>query len=65
VARRSARKPTAPIITDTCAGFTPASKTQHDQLARMREAAVSLRRANDPAEDKRPTGRAIRKGGAA
>lgn len=60
VARLSRRKPTESIIRQVCEGFTPASQTQADQLAAMRKAASSLRRANDP-ESASATGRRIAK----
>jgi|SRR5579864_274352 len=62
VARRTARRPTESVIKEICTGYTPASKTQEEQLKRMREAASSLRRANDPADEEHvPTGRKITK----
>jgi SpoVK/Ycf46/Vps4 family AAA+-type ATPase len=50
VARLSARKPTAEIISRVVSSYTPASKTQGEQLEAMRRAASTLRRANDPEE---------------
>jgi ATPase family associated with various cellular activities (AAA) len=50
VARQSNRKPTSEIIAKVCAGVTPASRTQGEQLQAMRRAASTLRRANDPEE---------------
>lgn len=60
VARLSNRKPTAEVIAKIALTFTPASKTQVEQLAAMTRAASTLRRAND-AEDSTPltTGRRI------
>jgi hypothetical protein len=50
VARQTRRKPSSEIISRVCAGITPASRTQAEQLAAMRRAAATLRRANDPEE---------------
>ena len=47
IARRGARKPTFETIKEVVATFTPASKSQGDQLQVMRQAAATLRRAND------------------
>lgn len=47
IARLSNRNPTHGIVNKVCASFTPASKTQADQLAKMRAAAAPLRKAND------------------
>ncbi len=52
IARTTKRKPTSTAIAGLCAAFTPASRTQGDQLAQMRRAAATLRRAND--EDNGP-----------
>ena len=60
VARQSNRKPTAEIIKAVAATITPTSTTQAEQLAAMRKAAGTLRRANDPAEAQAaPKGRRI------
>jgi len=59
VARRTKRKPTSDSIMEVCEGYSPASRTQTAQLDAMRHAASSLRRANDPAESHRPSGRRI------
>jgi hypothetical protein len=53
VCRRTSRNPTAKVIEEICAAYTPASKTQQEQIDKMRTAASSLRRANDP-EDESP-----------
>ena len=50
IARLSNQKPTAEIIARMVKTVTPASKTQAQQLAQMRAAASTLRRANDPEE---------------
>jgi hypothetical protein len=48
------RKPDATTTARLAAGITPASKSQSEQLAQMRRAAATLRRAND-ADDAAPT----------
>ncbi len=62
VARRSGRKPTPAIIEAVCKETVPASRTQREQLKLMREAAATLRRANDPEEATPTGGRRIAKG---
>jgi len=59
VARRSDRKPTAEIISQVASGYTPASRTQAEQIQHMRRAAASLRRANDPEDSRQFAGRRI------
>jgi SpoVK/Ycf46/Vps4 family AAA+-type ATPase len=60
VARRSRRSPTPEVIEAVLAGYTPASRTQADQLTMMRRSAASLRRANDPLDnEERPTSRRV------
>ena len=56
VARQTGSKPDAHSIARICAGVTPASKTQAEQLQAMRRAAATLRRANDPDGGAVPTG---------
>lgn len=63
VARRGSRKLSTAVISDVCSGFAPASLTQVDQLAAMRRAAASLRRANDSEPDVNTSGRTINTGG--
>ncbi len=53
VARRSGRAPSAEVVARVCGAYTPASKTQAEQIAQMRRAAASLTRAND--DDDQPT----------
>lgn len=61
VARRTKRQPDDETIRAACESFTPASKTQAEQLNQMRQAAGSLRRANDPESvNAAPTGRRIK-----
>lgn len=50
VARRTNRKPTEQAIIEVCKSHTPASRTQSDQLKKMRESASALRLANDPVD---------------
>jgi hypothetical protein len=57
VARRSNRKPNYAAIESVTKAYTPASANQSDQLSKMRSAAASLRRANDPVAG--PRGRRI------
>ena len=59
VARRTSRKPSEEVIAEICNSTTPASKTQVEQLEKMRHAASALRRANDPVQEHVPTGRKI------
>jgi DNA polymerase III delta prime subunit len=65
IARRSRRRPTPEIVREVCAGIVPASRTQERQLAEMRRAAGSLRRANDPLEPAATNGVIRRIGGVA
>lgn len=65
VMRLSDCVPTKEIIEHVCdpANFAPVSKTQAEQLAAMRRAAATLRRANDPVEqESAPRGRRVAKG---
>lgn len=48
IARLSNRTPTTAIVNSVVVDATPSSKTQAAQLEKMRKAASSLRRANDP-----------------
>lgn len=59
VARLTNRMPTEEAIRAICKALTPASRTQAEQLEKMRNAASSLRRANDPVKAHAPTGRKI------
>jgi len=51
VARMTQRKPDAQSIAKIVTGITPASKSHGEQLAQMRKAAITLRRANNPDEN--------------
>ena len=59
VARLTGRKPSKEVIESVCRSYTPASRTQAEQLAKLRTAASSLRRANDPEENKSVGGRRV------
>lgn len=59
VARRTKRLPSEDAIREVCSACTPASRTQAAQLKAMRDAAGSLRRANDPSETHTPKKRQI------
>lgn len=54
LARCTRREPKPEAIQRLAQGITPASKTQADQLRKMRDAAATLRRANDPADAELP-----------
>lgn len=56
VMRRSKRKPTKALVEGVVKGIAPISKTQAEQLKQMRNAAVTLTPANDPAEESTTTG---------
>jgi len=60
VCRLSRRNPDTDLIRSVVQGITPASRTQAEQLAAMRRAAATLRRANDPEVTDTPTGRRVR-----
>ena len=60
VARLTQRTPDAATVKKVCTGYTPASRTQTEQLNKMRSAAGSLRRANDPETvAAKPSGRRV------
>lgn len=60
VAQVTARKPTKAAIAQLAGEITPTSQTKADDLAQMRRAASTLRRANDPKEtDDAPRGRRV------
>lgn len=59
VARQTQRKPLPEPIQHAAKEMTPASTTQAQQLAQMRQAAATLRRANDPEIDAERIGRRI------
>ena len=59
VARLTQRQPDQDVIKRVVANTTPASRTQQQQLAQMRSAAQTLRRANDPEQTGPTTGRRI------
>lgn len=57
LARTTNRKPKTTDVQSAVASITPASRTQQEQLAQMRRAAATLRRANDPDDAGEQTGR--------
>ena len=59
VLRQSNCRPDADVIRHVVAGCTPASRTQEVQLAAMRNAASTLRRANDEPNDATPSIRRV------
>lgn len=52
LARRGRREPDERIVREVCEAICPASQTQAEQLAAMRKAASSLRKANSPHADR-------------
>lgn len=59
VARLTRRAPDTDTIRKVCSEFCPASRSQAEQLANMRRAAETLRRANDAPDSSAPRGRRV------
>lgn len=59
VARSTTRRPTPDAVVRACQSFIPASRTQAEQLEKMRRSATGLRRASADPGPARPGGRKI------
>jgi len=63
IARTSNRQPTPDLVEKVCKAAVPVSKSQEAQLKQMRDAAATLRRANDAVDGSaKPSGRRLSRG---